>query len=149
MANRRRDEAYALALCDEIIGTPSIREARFDWLRGDPGKNGTRRQLPVDAYWPHLGLVIEFWEYQHDVPTPFFDKPDRLTISDVPRNVQRALYDQRRQELIPQHGLNLLIIRKADLAANPRGGLIYDRLADLARIRKMAAEILSGDDSRQ
>lgn len=84
MANRRRDEAYALALCDEIIGTPSIREARFDWLLGDPGKNGTRRRLPVDAYWPHLGLVIEFWEYQHHSPTPFFDKPERLTISGVP-----------------------------------------------------------------
>ena len=140
--DRRLDEAYALALCDEIIGTPSIREARFDWLLGDPGKNGTRRRLPVDAYWPRLGLIIEFWEYQHDSPTPFFDKPDLLTVSGVPRNVQRAIYDQRRQELIPQHGLKLLIIRKADLTVNSRGRLTYDRQGDLAKIRKMIAEIL-------
>ena len=144
MVNRRRDEAYALALCDEIIGTPSLREARFDWLLGDPGKNGTRRRLPVDAYWPHLGLVIEFWEYQHHVPTPFFDKPDRLTVSGVPRSVQRSLYDQRRQDLIPQHGLKFLVIRKADLTVNQRGRLTYDRLGDLARIRNMIAEILPG-----
>lgn len=144
MTRRRQDEAYALALCDEIIGTPGIREARFDWLPGDPGKNGARRQLPVDVYWPHLGLVIEFWEYQHEVPTPFFDKPDRLTVSGVPRSVQRALYDQRRQGLIPQHGLKLLIIRKADLAVDHRGHLTRDHDRDLTTIHRMIAEALPG-----
>lgn len=30
------DEHYVLDLCDELLGVPGIRQARFDWLRGDP-----------------------------------------------------------------------------------------------------------------
>ncbi|MGO1316876.1 MAG: hypothetical protein ACTMIR_07560 [Cellulomonadaceae bacterium] len=40
----------------------------------------------------------------------FFDKPDRLTVSGVHRGLQRALYDERRRELIPQHGIGLVIV---------------------------------------
>ncbi|WP_238995123.1 hypothetical protein [Gordonia sp. JH63] len=37
MVDRRAsDELYVLDLCDEILGVPEIRQARFDWLRGDP-----------------------------------------------------------------------------------------------------------------
>lgn len=139
MGNRRRDEAYALELCDQVIGTLSVREAKFEWLLGDPGKNGRRRQLPVDAYWPDQGLVIEFWESQHESPAPFFDKPDQLTVSGVPRGVQRALYDQRRLELIPQHDLSLVVIRKSDLECTQSGRLTHARLKDLATIRRMLA----------
>ena len=55
------DEHYVLDLCDEILGTRGRRQATFDWLRGDPSpkrRRGTR--LPVDGYWPDLGLVVEF-----------------------------------------------------------------------------------------
>lgn len=136
---RRADEAYALALCDEVVGSPSIREARFDWLRGDPGRNGVGRRLPVDAYWPDVGLVVEFHEYQHDRATPFFDKPDRLTISGIPRREQRARYDQRRAETMPQYGLALVVLRKRELACGPSGRLLRDRENDLAVVRRVLA----------
>lgn len=135
--NRRRDEAYALDLCDTVMGAKSLREAKFSWLFGDPGKNGRCRLLPVDAYWPDLGLVVEFWESQHDHPVPFFDKPDQLTVSGVSRGQQRKLYDQRRQTLIPRHGLNLVIIRKSDLDCTPRGRLTLERESDLATISRL------------
>lgn len=136
MGNRRRDEGYALDLCDQVLGSNSVREAKFDWLFGDPGRDGRCRKLPVDAYWPDLGLVVEFWESQHEQPVPFFDKPDQLTVSGVPRGAQRALYDQRRLELIPRHNLSLVVIRKADLESTPSGRLTYAGVKDLATIRR-------------
>jgi hypothetical protein len=134
-STRRADEAYALALCDEVVGQPSQREVRFDWLLGDPGRNGRRRRLPLDAYWPELALVVEFYEYQHDRATPFFDKPDRLTISGVSRREQRAIYDRRRADLLPAHGLTLVVLRKAELACSSSGRLLRDRDHDFTVVR--------------
>ncbi|OLZ56331.1 hypothetical protein [Amycolatopsis keratiniphila] len=121
------DEAYVLDLCDEILGEHGQRQARFDWLRGDPGRNGRTVRLPVDSYWPDHRLVVEYREIQHDRPVPHFDKPDRLTVSGVHRGQQRALYDQRRDQLIPAHGLRLVVIKPSDLAADRRGRLRRDR----------------------
>jgi hypothetical protein len=136
MGRRRRDEAYALDFCDQAIGSNSVREAKLDWLLGDPGKDRRCRKLPVDAYWPDLGLVVEFWESQHEQPVPFFDKPDQLTVSGIPRSAQRALYDQRRLELIPRHNLSLFVIRKSELECTPYGRLTYAWSEDLATIRR-------------
>ncbi|WP_201788864.1 hypothetical protein [Amycolatopsis orientalis] len=127
MRRDNSDEAYVLDLCDEILGERGQRQARFDWLRGDPGRNGRTVRLPVDSYWPDHQLVVEYREIQHDQPVPHFDKPDRLTVSGVHRGRQRALYDQRRDELIPAHGLRLVVIKPSDLAADRRGRLRRDR----------------------
>jgi len=144
MSSRRRDEAYALALCDEVVGEASIREARFDWLRGDLSeKTGLRVKLPVDAYWPRLQLVVEFWERQHDEAVAIFDKPDVLTVSKVPRRKQRRLYDLRRAEVIPQQGLHLVIIKLSDLACSARGKLLHDRDADMPVIATTLRPYLS------
>jgi len=59
VARSDSDEHYVLDLCDEILGTPSVRQATFDWLRGDPSPNrppGTK--LPVDGLWRELSLVV-------------------------------------------------------------------------------------------
>ncbi len=129
------DEAYVLGLCDEVIGETGWRQHRFAWLLGDPGKSGRRVRLPVDAYWPNHGLVVEYREIQHDRPTPHFDKPDRLTVSGVHRGEQRAIYDRRREELVPAQGLRLVILRPADLVADTRGRLKRHRAPDLEVIR--------------
>jgi hypothetical protein len=118
------DEAYVLDLCDEVLGERASRQHRFEWLLGDPGRNGRRVRLPVDGFWAGHGLVVEYRERQHDQPVAFFDKPDRLTVSGVHRGLQRALYDARRDELIPAHGLRLVVMRPADLASNPQGRLL-------------------------
>lgn len=107
------DEHYVLDLCDEILGTAGRRQATFDWLRGDPSPGrplGTK--LPVDGHWPELGLVIEFQEKQHTEAVPFFDR--RQTVSGVGRGEQRRRYDQRKLELIPAHGMRLVVIHKAE-----------------------------------
>ena len=117
------DEAYVVALCDKVLGFEASRQHRFDWLLGDPGSSGRKVRLPVDAYWPEFGLVVEYRERQHDKPVAHFDKPDRLTVSGVHRGEQRRLYDQRREQLIPMHGLRLVVVRPDDLSADSRGRL--------------------------
>lgn len=109
------DEHYVLDLCDQIIGAEGSRQHRFEWLLGDQSPStGRRIALPVDGYWEAERLVVEFAESQHSQPTPHFDKPDVPTVSGVHRGVQRALYDDRRRRLIPEHGLRLVIISAAD-----------------------------------
>lgn len=131
-----RDEIYVIDLCDELLGLVASRQHYFEWLVGDPGKNGRRRPLPVDAYYEGLQLVVEYRERQHDRPVAFFDKPDRLTVSGVHRGEQRKSYDRRRDELIPEHGLRLWVIRPDDVAGNERGRLVRrDRQRDLALLR--------------
>jgi hypothetical protein len=74
---------------------------------------------------------VEYREQQHDRPVAFFDKPERMTVSGVHRGRQRALYDARRDELIPARGIRLVIIKPSDLDATPRGRLCRNEAADL------------------
>lgn len=115
-------------LCDKILGHTSLRQHRFDWLRGDSG-----RTLPVDAYYPSLNLVVEYMESQHTESVPHFDK--RVTVSGVSRGEQRKIYDRRRQELIPKHGLSLIIINYTDLQFGSNKRLVRNCESDNAVLR--------------
>jgi hypothetical protein len=137
MARGDRDEAYVIDLCERVLSSPALRQHTFDWLLGDPGKSGSRRRLPVDAYWPDHDLVVEYRELQHDMPMPHFDKPHRMTVSGVHRGEQRALYDARRDEGIPAHGMRLVVIKPSDLDATARGRLRRNMDHDLAAIRRL------------
>lgn len=128
------DEHYVLDLCDEVLGVPGIRQARFDWLRGDPSPARLRgTMLPVDGYWPDLQLVVEFQEEQHSQPTAFFDR--RHTVSGVGRGEQRRLYDERKRTLIPEHGLRLVVIEKSEFTLKSRR-IARDRVRDLQVVRR-------------
>ncbi len=96
-----KDEHYILDLCDRVLGLTASRQHRFDFLRGDTGA-----KLPVDAYYPELDLVIEYCERQHSEPVGFWDR--KPTASGIPRGQQRAIYDQRRREILPQHGITVV-----------------------------------------
>ena len=131
------DEYYVLDLCDETLGVVGVRQARFDWLRGDPSPTRPRgSQLPVDGYWPELGLVVEFQEEQHSGPSPFFDR--RHTVSGVGRGEQRRLYDERKRTLIPEHGLRLVVIEKSAFTLTSRK-IDRDRTRDLEVVRRHLA----------
>lgn len=132
------DEAYVLELCDVLLGEKGIRQHRFDWLVGDAGSTGIPARLPVDAYYPRRGVVIEYRERQHHESTPFFDR--RQTVSGVGRGEQRRLYDRRRETEIPAHGLRLVVINCHDLAVDGRGRLRRQRAADLEVLRRYLSE---------
>lgn len=131
------DEAYVIDLCDELLGEKARRQHGFEWLLGDPGQDGRRRKLPVDAYYPEHSLVVEYQERQHDQPVPYFDKPEVMTVSGVHRGEQRRLYDERRRREIPNHGLRLVVVTPDDLQADGRGRLRRDREKDLPVLRTL------------
>ncbi|BBY19008.1 hypothetical protein [Mycolicibacterium litorale] len=135
MASRAdSDEHYVLDLCDEVLRIPGHRQARFDWLRGDPSPTRPRgATLPVDGHWPDLGLVVEFQEEQHSQPSPFFDR--RQTVSGIGRGEQRRLYDARKRTLIPEHGLRLVVIEKSAFTVRSRR-IARDRTRDIAVVRE-------------
>lgn len=107
------DEHYVIDLCDEILGISAKRQHRFDFLRGDSGV-----ALPVDAYYPSFNLVIEYHESQHSQSTPFFD--NKATVSGVSRGEQRRIYDERRQQVLPKHGIKLIVISHTDFGPSKR-----------------------------
>lgn len=101
------DEYYVIDLCDEVLGRKAERQKKFDFLKGDKGHS-----LPVDAYYKDLNLVIEYHERQHTEEVKFFD--DKQTVSGVSRGEQRKIYDERRKEILPKHGIKLLVISYSD-----------------------------------
>ncbi|TXH27565.1 MAG: hypothetical protein E6R06_03565 [Mycobacterium sp.] len=134
MARSDSAEHYVLDLCDEALGVPGVRQARFDWLRGDPSPKRPRgTKLPVDGYWSNLGLVVEFQEEQHSEAVPFFDR--RQTVSGVGRGEQRRVYDERKRRLIPEHGLRLVVIEKSAFTLKSRR-IDRDRARDLQVVRR-------------
>lgn len=130
-----RDEGYIIDLCDEILGEPARRQHCFPWLVGDPARSGSRRALPVDAYYEGHDLVVEYQERQHFVPTPFFDR--RQTVSGVGRGEQRRLYDERRETEIPAHGLRLVVVTPGDVDADRQGRLRRNAVHDRAALKKL------------
>lgn len=124
--SKRRDKAdehYVIDLCDEILGLKADRQHCFDFLRGDSCKDGvlkenTGKMLPVDAYYEKLNLVIEYWEKQHTESTPFFD--NKMTSCGITRKEQREKYDKRREEVLPQNGIKLVIVQYKDLGESKR-----------------------------
>lgn len=114
------DERYVLDLCDEFLGIQRWRQQRFDWLRGDPSRSRPRgTELPVDGYWPSLGLVVEYQEEQHSKAVEFFDR--RQTVSGVGRAEQRRRNDERKRTEIPEHGLRLIVIEKSAFTVKSSG----------------------------
>lgn len=118
------DEAWIIDLCDKVLGRQAIRQHCFPFLRGDAGQSGRRVPLPVDAYYPDLFLVIEYHERQHTSPVPFFDR--RKTVSGVVRGEQRKRYDERRWEVLPKQGYQVIIFNYSEFKCTSRGRLIRD-----------------------
>lgn len=107
------DESYVIDLCDEVLKMKASRQHKFDFLVGDTG-----RKLPVDAYYESLNLVIEYHERQHTEAVSLFD--NKSTVSGVSRGEQRKIYDQRRVEILPKHGIKLIIISYRDFGTSKK-----------------------------
>ncbi|KSA13470.1 hypothetical protein [Maribacter dokdonensis] len=121
---KQSDEAYIIDLCDEFLKLQGSRQHRFDFLRGDSGT-----KLPVDAYYPSLNLVIEYYERQHSEAVPHFDK--RMTVSGISRGEQRKLYDERRRTELPKNGIDLIIFDYTEFQYTSGKRLIRQKSKDL------------------
>lgn len=123
------DESYVLDLCDEVLGLTAERQKRFPFLIGDAGT-----ALPVDAYYPHIKLVVEYRERQHTEDVEFFNK--RQTRSGVDRETQRRIYDQRRRDVLPQHDIVLVELSFDMFGHDGRKRLRRNRASDLVVVGK-------------
>lgn len=138
------DEKYLLDLVAEILAEPDYRwQHRFPTLLGDPGKDGKRRPLPVDGYFPRHGLIVEYWEKQHSAPVPIMDQG--TTVSGMSRGHQRRLYDQRRQAWADANGLKLVILDHRGFETDDRGRLRRQLTRDRGIVAKalQAAGVLT------
>jgi hypothetical protein len=129
------DEAYIIALCDEVLQQESKKQHRFEFLKGD---SGTR--LPVDVYYPELNLVIEYCERQHTEEVKFFNR--RQTVSGVSRGEQRKIYDQRRREVLPKHGLVLIEFDYSEFDHDRNKQLVRNREHDIQKVKFRLTQFL-------
>jgi ATP adenylyltransferase len=124
------DEKYILDLVARILAEPDYRwQHRFPTLLGDPGRDGKRRTLPVDGYFPRHRLIVEYWERQHSSPVTIMD--DGTTVSGVSRGHQRRLYDQRRQAWADANNMRLVILDHRGFETDSQGRLRRDPARDL------------------
>lgn len=130
-----KDEHYVLDVCDKVLGLTCLRQHRFDFLLGDTNSKGKATKLPVDGYYEQFKLVIEYCERQHKETVNFFDKPDRMTISGVHRGEQRKIYDERRREILPKHGITLIEFSYSDFNHGRQKRIIRDQKHDVEIIR--------------
>jgi hypothetical protein len=79
---------------------------------------------------------IEYRERQHTEAVRFFDKPNRLTVSGVDRGKQRAIYDQRRRDILPKHGIELVELSYDDFSHDSSKRLRRIKLEDMTIIRQ-------------
>ncbi len=128
----QKDEAYIIDLCDEVLNQKASRQHRFGFLLGDAGTS-----LPVDAYYKSFNLVVEYREKQHTEPVKLFDKTNRLTVSNVHRGEQRKIYDQRRRDILPKHGIELIEISYTFFNFDRNKKIIRDRNNDLKVISNL------------
>lgn len=132
------DESYVIDLCDEVLNEKASRQHRFDFLKGDAGT-----KLPVDAYYESQKLVVEYHERQHTEKVDIFDKPERKTVSGVSRSEQRKIYDKRRAEVLPKHGIRLIVISYDDFEYDGAKRLRRDKEHDLEVVKKKLADYLN------
>jgi hypothetical protein len=60
--------------------------------------------LPVDAYFPDFNLVVEYMGQQHFHANPLMDRRPG-------RRDQRRQYQERRVEVLREHGIKLIRVR--------------------------------------
>jgi hypothetical protein len=140
---RSKDEHYIIDICDRVLGLNAKRQARFDFLRGDPSEDGRCAMLPVDAYYGMNGfkLVIEYRERQHTEVVEFFDR--KQTISQCGRGEQRRRYDQRRRDVLPKHGIVLIELGYDLFAHDSKKRLKRDEKADERVVREKLASYVN------
>ena len=127
-----KDEDYILDICDKVLRRESVRQKRFDFLRGLPSrKTGRCAMLPVDAYYPAKELVIEYHEKQHTK-----SGWNRPTACGLNRDEQRRRYDEIRKKTLPKKGIKLVVIDYMEFETNAKGRLKRTK-SDRATVRRL------------
>ena len=113
----------------------SVTAASIDFLLRPWRVAGSARR--VAFYANHMLAVVNITSANNE-SVPHMDK--RMTVSGVRRGEQRRKYDARRREVLPAHGIRLVVLDYSLFACNSRKRLTRaDRAADMAVIQKALA----------
>ena len=105
------DENYLIGLIDELLEKEGSRKHKFDFLLGDLHQSGKKRtKLPVDLYYKHKRLVIEFVKHPKELNDVNKSLEEKLTISGVTRAEQRVKYHQRKKKTLEERATNFIEI---------------------------------------
>jgi len=128
------DEYYLVGLINEIFNTRASHQHTFDFLLGDYHKNGkTRTELPLDAYYKDLNLVIEFLDKQNSDSI----NRDKMTISGVTRAEQREIYRLRKQSVLKGNDINLIEIDYAKFDCDDEQMLSRNKDKDISILKEI------------
>lgn len=97
----------------------------------------------MDAFYPALGLVIEYRKRQHSEAVVFFDR--RPTVSGASRGEQRARYDQLRRDVLRERGVHLIELNVTEFLHTGRKRLRRARAEDVKVPRQRLAAFMGGD----
>mgnify|MGYP001249256916 FL=1 len=59
-----------------------------------------------------------------------------MTVSGVSRGEQRKIYDQRRKEVLPKHGIDLIVLSYFDFNFDSRKKIIRNRTDDIEILKE-------------
>ena len=123
------DKSYILDLISLLLNDSYVMNKRFDTLLGDPGISGKRVRLPLDGYFEAYRLIVEYRDRLDCSSFPIID--EKMTISGVPRVLQRQIYDQRKEEWARQNGFHFLVLNCNEFELKKNGCLARNMADDL------------------
>jgi hypothetical protein len=138
--NRKNsDESYIINLCDELLNEKAARQHTFDFLVGDVHQDGrSRTQLPIDAYYLELNLVIEYIENQQSLDAnAALENQDKMTISGVSRAEQRKIYNRRKREVLRKKEINLIEIKYSEFDLDSSNKLVRNPEKDTKVLKRL------------
>lgn len=134
------DEKYVIDLISEILKENYKHQKRFDTLLGDPGRQGRRIKLPVDAFFYDSNLIVEYREIQHFKSVPIMDR--HMTISGISRGEQRKRYDLRKEKWAVDNDIYFLVVAYNDLDYKKNGKLTRNYNSDRIIIKRMIERLV-------
>lgn len=139
----KNDEAYVISLCDKVLGQKAYRQKKFDFLVGDIHKDGKKfTELPIDAYYDSLQLAIEFRIKEHAESTSKSKRQEKETVSGMSRREQRIRYDLRKEKVLTEKGIAVIIISNSNFSCDDRGKVNRNEESDLKIITKLLSRFI-------
>ncbi|MEU6164889.1 hypothetical protein [Streptomyces tanashiensis] len=80
------DEAYAVRLCNRVLGETALTQHKFDWLLGDPSENGIDADIAYGQLLRRMTSEALHTRYALVVPSASVKAVER-----VPAHVRRLL----------------------------------------------------------
>ena len=78
--------------------------------------------------------MVEYYERQHTESVQYFNK--RNTVSGVTRDEQRRIYDERRRNVLPQNGIDFVVLSYSDFNHDAHKRLVRNRKADIEVVKQ-------------